>query len=169
MNVPKFTAEASLYQTGGHYRTGSQVIHSLPRAISPITPAITSAEVPVNVPGEIIEVHGEAPGCPLGWIKIGGTCVLEGPPSGGGSGTPGGGGEGGGPSGGAGTPFGDKPKDDPRDIYGCTSKQYESKKAKPCLDKGAKDPTHSTYLRCEGRKMKCCKDHGDEVTICDEL
>src|SRR4030095_1061815 len=53
MTMPRFTAEASLYRTNGHYRTGrnSHAVNSSAQMISPIHPA-----------REKIEVHGCAPG-----------------------------------------------------------------------------------------------------------
>jgi hypothetical protein len=104
MNMPRFTAEASLYQTSGHHQTGRNrcAIHLAARMAETITPADIPSEVPIDVPGEeTIVLHGEAPPCPFGWKNVGGTCVLEG--SGGGPGTVGEpGGEGGGPGGGVG-------------------------------------------------------------------
>ena len=98
MNMPRFTAGASLYRTNRHYRTGRnrQAIHLPASTIETIHPA-----------REVIEVHN----CPPGWTDYGGTCFPD-PltePSGGGGGGPGpgtgGGGEGGVPGpGGGGTP-----------------------------------------------------------------
>jgi hypothetical protein len=112
MTMPKFTAEASLYQTSGQYRTGRQTIYSSLRPISSIYPTVSRGEAPIDVPGEEIPVHGCAPG----WIDIGGMCwpaPLTEPSSGGGSAAPGGGSSGSGPGGGVGgggTPPKDKPK-----------------------------------------------------------
>ena len=50
MNMPRFTAEVSLYKTSGHYRTGRQAINIPTRMISMIYPA------------EVIENYGCAPG-----------------------------------------------------------------------------------------------------------
>ena len=96
MNMPRFTADAALYQTSGHYRTGRNrgAIHLAARMISPIYPA------EINVGHEIIPIGPCAPG----WEEIGGTCFpnpLTEPPLGS-SGVPGTGGL---PSpGGGGTP-----------------------------------------------------------------
>src|SRR5438128_2215031 len=97
MNMPRFTGEASLYKTSGHYRTGRNrgAIHLAARMISPIYPA------EINVGHETIPVHSCAPG----WTDYGGTCFPD-PltePSSGSGGDPGEpGGEGGGPGGGVG-------------------------------------------------------------------
>jgi hypothetical protein len=162
MNMPQFTGEASLYQTNGQYRTGSRVIHSLPQTNSPITPADIPSEVPIEVPTEeIIEIHGQAP-CPLGWINIGGTCVLEG--SGGGPGTVGepGGGAGGGPGGGGlamttpkppkpprkwpktGTPF--KPKDG-ADCHAI--RFFEGVNFNPVINRGSYVPLSNGVWVCD--------------------
>lgn len=105
MTMPKFTGEASLYQTNGHYRTSRRIIYSSLRADSSISPAVTRGEVPIDVPGEEkIPVHSCAPG----WIDIGGTCwlaPLTEPSSGGGSGATGGGSAGSGPGVGGGGPM----------------------------------------------------------------
>jgi hypothetical protein len=88
MNLPRFTGEASLYQTNGHYRTGSQVIHSLAQMVNP-TMEIPEEVTTIVVPPETVVIIGEAPpGCPPGYIKIGGACVLEWPSSGGMPGDP---------------------------------------------------------------------------------
>ena len=62
MNMPGFTAGASLYRTNRHYRTGRnrQAIHLPAPTIETIHPA-----------REVIEVHS----CPPGWTDYGGTCV----------------------------------------------------------------------------------------------
>jgi hypothetical protein len=92
MNLPRFTGEASLYQTSMHYRTGNKVIHSSAERVNPIYSAMEIPEVvPIIVPPETIVIVGEAPpppGCPPGYIKIGGACVLEVPSSGGMPGDP---------------------------------------------------------------------------------
>jgi hypothetical protein len=100
MTMPTFTAEASLYQTKGHYQTrsGRHAVNSSAQKISPVYPALRG--------GETIHVHSCAPG----FTDIGGVCwpnPLTEPPvgaGGGGGGPPGGGlpddggGGGGGPS-----------------------------------------------------------------------
>ena len=100
MNMPRFTAEAALYPTTGHYQTGRYAITLPTPMISGIYPARD----------EVIEVHSCAPG----WTDYGGTCLpdpLTEPSSG--SGTPdvpGGGGAGTGTSGGPAKP----PKPEPQ-------------------------------------------------------
>jgi len=95
MNIPGFTADASLYRTNGHYLGGRNrhAIHLPARMIETIHPARD----------EVIEVHS----CPPGWTDIGGTCwpnPLTEPSSSGSAGGnmpgSGGGGSGGGASGG---------------------------------------------------------------------
>ena len=53
MNLPRFTAEAALFQTNGHYQTGRKTINSLTRMINPAA--------------ETIEVFG----CPPGSTMVG--------------------------------------------------------------------------------------------------
>jgi hypothetical protein len=95
MTMPAFTAEASLYKTSWHYRTGRHTVNTSPRMLSPVWPALREQE------GEIIHVHG----CPPGFRDIGGSCwpipLTEPPIGGGGGGLPSGGGpsDGGGGSG----------------------------------------------------------------------
>lgn len=60
MSIPGFTAEASLYQTNGHYQTGVHANNIPAQTIGAIYPARD----------EVIEVHSCAPG----WIDIGGSC-----------------------------------------------------------------------------------------------
>jgi hypothetical protein len=80
MNMPKFTAEASLNRTKGQYRTGSRVIHSSTRTIAPIYPTLIGHET--------IPVESCRPGYTM-WDD--GKCykILTEPPVGGGSGLPG--------------------------------------------------------------------------------
>lgn len=91
MTMPRFTADASLYETSGQYRTGED------KSVYAITPVL-GALYPAM---EVIEIHG----CPPGWSDIGGSCWPDpltepsGTGSGGGGGLPsepGGGGTGGG-------------------------------------------------------------------------
>jgi hypothetical protein len=148
MNMTKFTGEASLYQTNGQYRTGRQVIHSLPRTISPITPAVIQSEVPIDVPGEDIPLHSCAPG----WIDIGGSCwpaPMTESSSGGSSGSPGGGSPGSGPGGGGG---GGGPMTPP-----------EKPLPKPWAEKVGLQ-WHHACVNADGRKwLECC---GKKVTKC---
>jgi hypothetical protein len=94
MTMPRFTAEASLYQTRGQYQTGVQADKFQTITNGPLYPAREMEE-------EVIIVHGCAPG----WTDIGGTCwpdPLTEPLGGGtGGGMPGSGGGGSG-SGGSG-------------------------------------------------------------------
>jgi hypothetical protein len=61
LNIPGFTAQASLYEPSGHYRTGRHAITSPTPMISLVYPAMKAEE---------IEVHSCAPG----WVDIGGSC-----------------------------------------------------------------------------------------------
>jgi hypothetical protein len=87
MNIPRFTAEASLCKTSGHYQTGSHAINLPTQGGSAIYAAMM----------EVINIHDCAPGGilhdqgPLGWW-----CDY----GGGGGGGPGGGGPNDGPNGG---------------------------------------------------------------------
>jgi hypothetical protein len=70
MNMPRFTAEASLYKASGHYQTGRQVINSSTQLISSIYLAMI-ATGGVNcsncVGGECVELH-----CFENWTQSGG-------------------------------------------------------------------------------------------------
>jgi hypothetical protein len=106
MRTLRFSAEASLYVSSGHYRTGEHALSSF-RETNKLRPALERGEVPpITVPGEDIPIHS----CPPGWQDLGGICwppPLTEPPSGGGGGpgTPGGPFEGdNGPRGGGGGP-----------------------------------------------------------------
>jgi hypothetical protein len=70
MNMPRFTAEASLYKASGHYQTGRQVINSSTQVISSIYLAMI-ATGGVNcsncVGGECVELH-----CFENWTQSGG-------------------------------------------------------------------------------------------------
>lgn len=114
MNLPKFTAEASMYATNGYYRNNRQ-IHSPTQLNGLIHPA------------EIIEVHG----CPPGWSDIGGTCwpdPLTEPSGGGGStGIPGVPSDGDGKGGGGGTSS--KPTPRPKPTAEEVAKAKEKAKA----------------------------------------
>jgi hypothetical protein len=89
MRTLRFSAEASLYISSGHYRTGEHAL-SLFRETNRLRPAMERGEVPpITVPGETIPVHS----CPPGWQDLGGICwpppQTEPPSGGGGPGTPG--------------------------------------------------------------------------------
>jgi hypothetical protein len=95
MNLPRFSAEASLYQANGHYQTPRQSISLPTQMIGTIHLSMEPIEWPGG--GEVIPIQG---GCAPGWTDIGGTCwpnpLTE--PSAGDGGTPGG-------------PFGEGPRD----------------------------------------------------------
>jgi hypothetical protein len=118
MNLPRFTGEASLYQTSGQYRTGRHASSFRTPMISGIYPSRD----------EVIEIHS----CPPGWTDYGGTCFpdpLTEPSSGSGtsSGGPGGGGQGGVPGpGGTGSEQTPQPHTTPK------PKRYKPEKGKPC-------------------------------------
>jgi hypothetical protein len=40
MNIPAFTAEASLCKTNGHYRTGRYMVNLAAQPVSPVWPAV---------------------------------------------------------------------------------------------------------------------------------
>ena len=103
MSLPKFTAEASLNTTSGHYRADRRVIKSNRQMIGAVHPAREMEE-------EIIEIEGEAPGrsgFPWGW---------GGGHGGGHSGGEGGNGGGGGSGGGSGGTRPKKPSLPPIDV-----------------------------------------------------
>ncbi|WHZ25535.1 MAG: hypothetical protein OJF51_000330 [Nitrospira sp.] len=178
MTMPRFTAEAALYKTTGHYQTNRNTINLPYQMGGTIGPALgISDEGP-------IEVHA----CRAGFIQIGEganmVCVDPADPfgtrghdgGGSGSGGPGGGDEDGGES---------IPSDADLDkpiLFGCSSRQLLSKEAKPCLRKQEDDIAQGVneekqhYVQCTGKKkgrvvhpkMQCCQ--GDkEVKICDDL
>jgi hypothetical protein len=113
MNMPRFTAEVSLYKTNGHYQTSRQAINGSALMMGAIH--LTA----MDVPGEDIFVVGEAPWFPPSW---GGHTGSGGTPGGGGGGSDGGTGEPGGGDGG--TVPSEKPpidKDIPLpDMRGCS-------------------------------------------------
>jgi hypothetical protein len=119
----------------------------------------------IDVPGEVIEIEGDAPWFPPSW---GGH---TGPGSSGGTGETGGGG---GPGGGdGGVPSKTDPNDKPGPrLHGCSPNQIMSDAAKPCvelqtsdLNRGIKNP-HFTL--CTGKQkgnvvhpvMECCQKRG---------
>jgi hypothetical protein len=165
MTMPRFTAEAALYQTNGQYRTGKQVIHSSPRTISPIYPAVIRGEVPIDVPGEEkIPVHSCAPG----WIDIGGMCwpaPLTEPSSGGGSGAPGGGNAGSGPGGGVGGGPMTPPKKPPKE------RRFNPTEGGKCnADEMRKDKNvfiaRGKYAQLPGGIWQCCDTKSPECILC---
>lgn len=91
MNMPRFTAEASLYRTNGHYRTGRNrhAVHLPARMNGTIHTAVTIIEWGE----EVIEIEGQAPQAPWNpWVGGGGVTGPLGGPSGAGGGGEGGGG-----------------------------------------------------------------------------
>jgi hypothetical protein len=64
MKMPGFNAEATLYQTSGHYLTGRHAIKALTQKTSAIHPAV-----------EVIHVHG----CRPGYTMVDGECYPEEP------------------------------------------------------------------------------------------
>lgn len=95
MNMPGFTAEASLCKTSGHYQTSRQAINLPTRMNGTIHLAA------IDVPGEVIVIVEDwppDPWTPPSWGGHGGTGTPSGPSDGGGGG---GGGSG---SGGTGRP-----------------------------------------------------------------
>src|SRR5262245_36077105 len=97
MHPPRFTAEASLAKTSGHYRTGNRAINLLAHERRALR---LSA---IDVPGEVIEIEDDAPWTPPSWGGHTGPGTV-------GSSEEGGGGPGGG---GGGTEPSDKPPVDP--------------------------------------------------------
>ena len=83
MNLPPLTAEVSLYQSNGHYRTnaGTGPVRSSTRGITRIYP--TQSEITSTLVGnEIITVHGTVPAeCPPGFEPQGTQCVPIGGPT----------------------------------------------------------------------------------------
>jgi hypothetical protein len=155
MEMPKFSAAASLYVSSGRYRTGGHA-PSLFGPMNRLRPALERGEVPpITVPGENIPIHS----CPPGWTDLGGTCwpnPMTEPPSGGGngSGTPGFPGEpsGGGPPGpGGGPPKPPKPPRPPRQEFKCRPWDYVCK-AEAIINA-------SKHAACEERIAQCVSDH----------
>jgi hypothetical protein len=158
MNMPRFTAEASLSRVSGHYRSSRNAFNASAQITSGIYTSLMGEEV--------IHIHSCAPG----WTDIGGVCfpppLTE--PSGGGGGQgpspvdePG---RGGGRGGGGG-------HTEARDANGCTFRQFNSKIAKPCRDKQEEDKKNNVakhYLQCKGTKIECCEKRGKFRDECKE-
>ena len=132
MTMPKFTGEASLYQTSGHYQTDSQALHGAARMTEAIHPARD----------EVIEVGGCHPGTYKVELPDGSyECWSNPDPWSGGEGSGGSQGAGGEPGvekpppGGGGTPPKDKP-DKPRRIKTIRKvtppKGYKPKEGRTC-------------------------------------
>ena len=158
--LPGFTANASLYRTSGHYRTGKRAINLRVQQMGTMRPSA------IDVPGEVIEIEDDAPWSPPSWGGHTGPGT-SGPP-----GEPGGGG---GDAGGE-SSSGEPPKKPPvRDKHGrgCTPGQLRSRWAKPCNElrklemKDGDENPH--YVECTGEKlgdwkhgeMKCCQQKVD--------
>jgi hypothetical protein len=165
IDLPGFTADASLYETGGHYRT---CVDASGRPAGHMGTIRLSA---IDVPGEVIEIEDDAPWSPPSW---GGH---TGPASGGGSGEtgPGGGGPGGGDGG---IP---DPNDKPAPhLHGCSPNQIMSDAAKPCEARVESDLMHGVknrhFTRCTGEQkgnvvhpvMECCQKKGKRL-VCTKL
>jgi hypothetical protein len=159
MNMPSFTAEASLFKTSGHYQTTRNAINLAAHTGCTIEPALgISDEGP-------IEVHS----CRPGTVQIGEgqnmVCVDPSDPFGtrGHDGGGGGGGDGVPTDGGG----GERP---PEETHGCTYKQVQSPEADSCIKQMEKDIKAGLefehYLRCSRDKkgnpiMACCQDYRD--------
>jgi hypothetical protein len=155
MNVPRFTAEASLYKTGRHYQARSHAINSSTQEIGTLHLAA------INVPGEVIEVEGEAPwGLPWGWGPGGW--------GDGGSGTWGGtgGSSDGGGGGGAGGPA---PRHDPAIETGLCPRgpnpDYDRTICEQCLEECA---IAHPIIPCQGSKLWCNAINADPLRERDE-
>jgi hypothetical protein len=161
IDLPGFTADASLYEAAGHYRTC--VAASSPPADDMLTIRLSA----IDVPGEVIEIEDDAPWLPPSW---GGH---TGPGSSGGSGETGGGG--GGPGGGDGGSPSTDPYDKPAPhLHGCSPSEIQSPAAKPCEALVESDFMHGVkpphYTRCRdvkdkkgkvvARIMECCQGQG---------
>jgi hypothetical protein len=159
MNMPRFTAEASLSRVSGHYRSSRNAFNA--------SAQITSGLYAAMIGGEVVNVHS----CLPGWTDVAGVCFpppLTEPTGGGGGDGPSpvqepGGGRGGGSGG----------RVEEERVNGCTRKQHDSRLAKPCRDQIALDVKNKVarhYLECDGAKVKCCEKRGkfrDECKECD--
>jgi hypothetical protein len=139
--LPGFTADASLYETAGHYRT---CVDASNRRADRMRMIRLSA---IDVPGEVIEIEDDAPWSPPSW---GGH---TGPGSGGGSGETGG--DGGGPGGGdGGIPETENPP----------SPHFTPVKNKPCHGLGFHGPDirEGRYRPPKGGEAwRCCGINAD--------
>lgn len=142
MPMPRFTAEAGLYQTSGQYRTGE---NKSVYAIIPVLDAIYPAM-------EVIEIHG----CPSGWSDIGGSCwpnpLTE--PSGSGSG---GGGMPGSGGGGAGNGSGGGGSGGLGDYWECRSgcETAHSKCLETCEGTPENPKPSRNCLMCDQNYQRC--------------
>jgi len=163
MNMPAFTAEASLYQTTGYYRTTENAVSLSAQEANGIYSAMVGEET--------IEIHSCAPG----WTDIGGRCwpnPLTEPTGGGGGNTPSPGDieEGNGPGG---TQVGGRRQRAPDQPKLCSQKAKDSQVHKDCVDETIKDASQNRapetwhYARCVNDRMgrelvACCHNYFDE-------
>jgi hypothetical protein len=149
--MPQFTAEASLYRAGRHYRTCRSLGDI--RSPSPTTRVVHPAR---EMEEEVIHVHSCAPG----WIDIGGSCwpaPLTEPSSGGtggGSGLPSGGGGSGGGGGGMGPGV---PATETEERPICRPPLQQNPDYNPTICQECVGVCDSTYplTPCEGSKVWC--------------
>ena len=125
MNLPGFAADASLYKTSGHYRTGQRPINL------PAQHMGTLRLSAIDVPGEVIIIEDDAPWSPPSW---GGH---TGPGTSGGAGDTGGGEPGAGGDGGIPSKTPHKPP---------IVKRYSPKKGQPCWVEQTDTSGHITVL-----------------------
>lgn len=142
MAMPKFTAEAGLYQTSGYYRTSEHTVASSRPMIGTIHLAA------IDVPGEVIVITEEVPWFPPSW---GGHTGSGGPIGG----SDPGGGEGGGGSDDGGKPIPEK-SDKPTRV-----ERMGKAWGKEC----EKKPTFKEFWECCDKKSNDCinentKKHG---------
>jgi hypothetical protein len=114
LNLPGFTADASLYKTGTHYRTSNRGINLRTQQMGSVHLAV------MDVPGEVIIIEDDI-GDDTPWFPPSGGGHTAPGTSGGGSSEPGGGGGGGESSGGK-----PPPKRPPK------GRKYTPKQDRPC-------------------------------------
>ena len=176
MNMPGFTAQASLDKANGHYRTDSWASTSVTKAIHALHPA-----------AEVIEVHGCPPGT-IPWIE-GETavCILT-EPSWGGDGQSSGGDGGFSDAEAYGRGPGRKrprkperpksePKPKPRKLAPerCTQEHLKTEKHQQCAKRQEQDllagkGIHEIHFAACGEELSevlCCIDPGTGPWICD--
>jgi hypothetical protein len=145
MNMPRFTAETSLYKTSGHYRTGRPTVDPSAQTVGPIWPAAKEQE------GEIINVHGCPPGCYEVGEQPNITCVC----------IPPGDGEGGGehlpPGSRPEEPYGDQPS-----TYDRVLEKLRAWNSRPCVIddfQGLENQQDNAIKYCEKRARKAGKQY----------
>ena len=150
LNMPRFTAEASLSRVSGHYRSSRNALNAGAQITSGIDTALRN---------EDINIHSCAPG----WTEVAGRCWLNPltePVLGGGGDEgpspvqePGGGGGRGGGTGSRGEPI---------VSAGCTLRQIKSRLGRWCIGQTERDVAsgHGVndihHLVCNGDQMECC-------------